>query len=92
MSAIARNSNRKSLTWIKTSPEKMVDLHSKFFLSVSFNVKAHTQENSQHIWMNFYKFRGCPFLNCVIRINFSLNTVDKDESFHYVNDLNSTKF
>ena len=50
-------------------------LSCEILMQINFNVKALTQVNSQQMWMNFNTFPSSSRLNCVIRINFNLDTV-----------------
>ena len=52
-------------------------LLDKIFILISLNVKAHTQVNSQQMWINFDAFLSSSRVNCMIRINFSLDAVRK---------------
>ena len=68
------------MIWIKTNTEKKVDkvLPSKIFILISFNIKALTQVNSQHMQVNFNTFPSSFRVNCVIRINVNLGPVHKE--------------
>ena len=73
---------------MKTNTEKTVDkvLPGKIFMLIGFSVKAITQVNPQHTWVNFNTFPSCFLVNCVIQVNLNIDAVRK-ESF-YVNHPN----
>ena len=52
-------------------------LPGEIFILISFNVKAFTQVNSQQMWVNFDTFPNSSRANCVIPVNFNLDTVHK---------------